>query len=303
MLRTVTIADGIASASIVPALGAGLSRYDLMDGGNSEPLLRPSPAKPRGPFELALNLLIPWSNRISTSGFSYNGQFHTLAPNLKGEPYPIHGDAFQGVWSVVETTPISALLRFSNHGTGPFFYDAEVLYLLDKGALTLRLKITSRSKIALPFGFGFHPWFIRSRKTRLTAPAKSVWLEDARHLPAGVISVQQKPEWDFTMARVLPAGWINNGFEGWSGTALIEWPDRRLSLSIVTDSKLSTYVVYSPSSQSDFFCFEPVSHPVDAHNLPCAPRGYGLTVLTPGESIVTSCVLTPSRTFPAELAY
>lgn len=294
MSGTVTIADGIASIRIVPAMGAGLARYDLI-GSKGEPLLRPAPGEPKNPFELALNLLVPWSNRISNGGFSYNCDFHALAPNLEGEAYPIHGDAFQSVWSVVAVTPISALLRFSNNGIGPFFYDAEVLYRLDNGALTVQLEITSRAKIDLPFGFGLHPWFPRSKRTRLTASAKTVWLEDASHLPTGAVPVQQKSEWDFSTGRPLPEGWINNGFEGWAGTALIEWPDRQLSLSIAADSKLSTYIVYSPSSQADFFCFEPVSHPVDALNLSSSPQGNGLFVLAPGERISTFCIFAPSR--------
>ena len=41
--------------------------------------------------------------------------------------------------------------------------------------------------------------------------------------------------------------------------------------------ELGVFIVYSPSRDADFFCFEPVSHPVDAHH------GEGLTVLEPGE--------------------
>ena len=41
-------------------------------------------------------------------------------------------------------------------------------------------------------------------------------------------------------------------------------------------------IVYSPAADAGFFCFEPVSHPVDAHH------GEGLTALEPGESMTAS---------------
>ena len=55
---------------------------------------------------------------------------------------------------------------------------------------------------------------------------------------------------------------------------------------------LRQYVVFSPAGDADFFCFEPVSHPVDAFNLPGPPAAHGLRVLEPGESLaVTSSVV------------
>jgi aldose 1-epimerase len=133
----------------------------------------------------------------------------------------------------------------------------------------------------LPFGFGFHPWFVRSRQAWLKAPATTVWLEDVRHLPAGGVPVGERPDWDFATLRPLPEGWINNGFEGWNGVAQIDWRDRGLSVAIFADRRLSTCLGYSPSASAGFLCFEPVSHPVDAHG--------------PGERVETSCRLAPER--------
>jgi aldose 1-epimerase len=159
--------------------------------------------------------------------------------------------------------------------------------------LTMELSIVSRSSAALPFGFGFHPWFVRSQRTRLRAPATTVWLEDARHLPAGSVPIAARPDWDFNSSRPLPRGWINNSFEGWDGAAQVDWPDRGLSVAIFADSRLSTFLLYSPSASADFFCFEPVSHPVDAHNLSDGGSSHGLLRLGPGERVETWCRLAP----------
>lgn len=295
MTGPVTISDGLAEVIVWPDWGAGLGRYDFLIDGLRQPILRPAPQKPDDPFKLALNLLIPWSNRISGGGFLHDDMFHALAPNLYNEPFPIHGDAFVGVWQITAVMADAVELTFVNKGVGPFFYEAIVTYRLAAGALTMRLSITSRSKLSLPFGFGFHPWFFRSGDTWLWAPAETVWLEDERHLPTREVAASDWPDWDFSIVRPLPTNWINNGFEGWKGAARIEWRDRGLRVSIAGGPELSTYVVYSPSALAEFICFEPVSHPVDAHNLAANDWSRGLRILAPGERVETWCRLTPER--------
>jgi len=53
-----------------------------------------------GPFDLASNLLVPWSGRISGGGFPFDGLFHALAPNFPGEALPVHGNGFSSAWVV-----------------------------------------------------------------------------------------------------------------------------------------------------------------------------------------------------------
>ncbi len=78
-----TISDGVAEAVVVPELGAGVAAYDLVGASGRTALFRPCREPSRAaPFDLALNLLVPWSNRISGGGFHFGGQFHALAPNL-----------------------------------------------------------------------------------------------------------------------------------------------------------------------------------------------------------------------------
>ena len=96
----------------------------------------------------------------------------------------------------------------------------------------------------------------------------TVVLENSAHLPAGELPVRAREDWNFATLRALPRPWINNAFIGWDGRAKIVWPDRALSLEIAAEPPISTYIVYSPAFDADFFCFEPVTHPVDAHNHP-----------------------------------
>ena len=290
MRDAIAIAAGPLRAEIVPSLGGGLARFDRVDGGTPTPIFRPWPAEGTDdPNQLACYVLVPWSNRISGGGFPSGGRFHPLEPNCGMEPFPLHGNGWTSAWHVTAADAASASLHLSADGPGPFRYDASLGYALDAKALTMALAVTNRAPTALPYGLGFHPWLPRTAATRLQAPASAVWMEDSRHLPAGPASVALPEAWNFSMPRALPARWINNGFAGWDRRARIAWPDRRLVLDVTASAALSTFILFSPGSDADFFCFEPVSHPVDAHNLPGGPGDNGLAILRPDESLSVEC--------------
>ncbi|MCP3387805.1 aldose 1-epimerase [Bradyrhizobium sp. CCGB12] len=291
--QRVFLSDGEAELEITPSLGAGIARYDFLGPKGREPLFRPAPEHTRDPFALGCNLLAPWSNRISNGGFFFEGRFHPLEPNLPGEPFPIHGNAFGLPWQVQRLGRHSACLSLDSEGPGPFLYRADVCYRLDEGALTVALAITNKAATALPYGLGLHPWFPRTPQTRLLAPAPLVWLEDVRHLPTRRVAVELRPDWDFRSERVLPKGWINNGFEEWTCAARIVWPERSLVLDVAADPPLSTCIIYSPGVAADFLCVEPVSHLVNAHNMPAGPAANGLAILRQGESLAATCRFAP----------
>jgi aldose 1-epimerase len=286
-----TLSDGAAEVVIAPSLGAGLESYDLISRGRRERLFRAAPVGTTDPFSLASIPLLPWSNRISGGGFEFGGRFHGLEPNVPGEPFPIHGNGFSSPWRVKERDPVQAVLSLSSDGPGPFRYEAQMSYGLAGGALTMKLTIVNTAPISLPYGFGFHPWLPRTRDVLLAARAEGVWLENQQHLPTDRLKAAERPEWNFSAPRPLPARWINNAFDGWDGQAEVIWPDRRLSLRVEAGPKLGVYIVYSPDSHADFFCFEPVSHPIDAHNLPGLSDG--LEILGPGDQLEASCLFIP----------
>lgn len=174
----VIIRDEFAAAEIHPDRGAAVGRYDIvLPGGESWPIFQTSPDPGRtGPYALGLNLLIPFSNRISGGGFWHDGAFHRLERNTAG-PFPVHGNAFAMAWTVRETTATSATLDLHSGGPGPFRYDATVTYSLFAGALHTRLVVANLSSTSLPFGAGLHPWFVRTAETLLTTRTAGYWTE------------------------------------------------------------------------------------------------------------------------------
>ena len=79
----IVLDDGRARVAVHPDEGAAIGRYDVIDAASREqPILQTSPSTGRGgPFALGLNLLVPFSNRISGGGFWHEGTFHRLERN------------------------------------------------------------------------------------------------------------------------------------------------------------------------------------------------------------------------------
>jgi aldose 1-epimerase len=67
----------------------------------------------------------------------FAGKFHPLAPNLPGEPCPIHGNGFSSAWDVEAAAAASVELSLNSSGHGVFRYTARASYALRSGALTM----------------------------------------------------------------------------------------------------------------------------------------------------------------------
>lgn len=280
MTALVEIDDERHRVAIAPDVGAAVARAEALTADGPVPLLRGWDGGDPAPFAMASNLLVPFSNRISGGGFSFEGAFHALAPNLPGEPYPIHGDGFQAGWRVIDRGRSAVLLAHDGR-MGDFRYRAKVRYALGAAGFDHVLEIENRG-MALPFGGGFHPWFVRVPGTRVHFRADKVWTETEDHLPVDHLPVARRPDWNFAKGAPLPPAPINNAFTGWDGKARIEQPEAGIAISVDSGPHLDVAIVYSPGPECGFFCLEPVSHAVDAHNRPAMD---GLVRLATGEKL------------------
>ena len=281
----VEIASGAARLALAPEWGGAIAALSV--GGR--PVLRSWTGDvSAGPFALASNILLPFSNRISGGGFSFDGIRHSIPPNLDGEALPIHGDAFQRAWQVAEVGNGRARLDLADGAIGPFRYSAQQRFRLTVDALLIEVMVRNDGSETLPFGCGFHPWFPRTADTRLGFEAGGAWTEDARHLPVEHVILTDRPDLDFASPRPLPDDFFNMCFTQWTGRATIRQGPRAVGLEVSATEALRHAIVYSPGHEADFFCFEPVSHPVDAFNIDGRP---GLEILAPGQTLVGTMTL------------
>nr|WP_239113361.1 aldose 1-epimerase [Shimia biformata] len=270
--------DRRTRVTIAPDLGGGVAGMWAKTDAGDVPVLRPLAGD--RPFDLASNVLVPFSNRIGGAGFVFEGQHFDVPPNLDGEGLPIHGDGFQRRWQVEVSDPSRVVLRLDDGAIGPWHYSARLVYSLKNGAFGTQLEITNTGP-RLPFGGGFHPWLPRFADTKLWFHAETVWLQDDRFLPSDEVAASG--DWDYLTPRALPEGLVNNAFCNWIGPATVLQPTLGIAVTIV--SPMDVAIVYSPSASADFFCFEPVSHAVDAHNMPGQP---GLIALDRGATVALS---------------
>lgn len=273
---------------LLPSLGGGVAAWQLNRNNDKLDLWRPW-AGSTDRYTLASFPLVPWSNRISAGGFEFDGVFYPMATNRDGEPYPIHGDGWLQRWTLnqPQENTVEMTLDSQAFDGNPYVYTALQRFELLKGGMDQTLKVTHTGIQPLPYGLGQHPFFPRSADTRLTTSVQGVWLSGHDSLPAK--HTAELPDgWDPRGGMSVNGSLIDNAYTGWSGQARIDWPDRQLALTIQVPDILArgqtdgVCLLYR-SPVISAFCFEPVTHPIDAFHIPGLP---GLRLLRTGESLM-----------------
>ena len=291
--KRVVLESPLLQLEILPHLGGGIARFDWCDGGVAIPILRrcADPANVTDPNQLACYPLLPFSNRIGGGRFEVDGRVVSVSRNRDDEPCPIHGDGWLSRWQVQSQTDSRARLVLDRSGETPYAYRAAQSFELDDATLTITLEIQNAGTETLPFGLGLHPFIERDGDTMLAAPANGLWLSGRDWLSTE--HVRTPPAWHFGVAYPLPDALVNHAFTDWAGWMTAHWPQRQLLLTMHADT--DCFVLYTPPSR-DWFCFEPVDHPINAMNLAGGGAAHGMTLLAPGESLERTFSLAVERT-------
>lgn len=283
-LRHPAALGGQLLCQLAPQVGGAIASFALIKDGARTDLLRPSdPRAVRGGWvtDLSCFPLIPFSNRLRDGRFSYDGRDVVLPRNATYTPHAIHGHGWQVPWMASNQTATSVDLTYLHEADSwPWRYEAKQQLQLDANGLSITLTLTNLDTAAMPAGFGLHPYFPRPTGTRLLAPVKGRWMVDDSMLP--VARIKMPASLDFSRSVDIDGMAIDQGFFGWSGYARLEWPTRRMALSVVTDPPLGHVILYA-SQDGDWFCVEPVSHMTNAFHHMDEPD-HGLRHLVPGAS-------------------
>jgi aldose 1-epimerase len=275
-----TLSTPALHVELAPGIGGGIARFDWKCGAQRVPLFRPVHAsRVADPTELACFPLVPFSNRIGHGRFDFDGRSVDVAPNRADERDPIHGSGWLRAWTVDEASDTRVSMSLVERGR-PYAFRAAQHVEVDGTSLTVRVEVENVGKTALPFGLGLHPYLPRTPQTLLLAPATGVWMAGRDWLPTR--HWRTPSALGYGVAYPLPSRVVNHAFTGWIGRARVLWPEHGLALDIEADT--DHYLLYTPS-QSDWFCFEPVDHPVNAVNLPGGAVAHGMTALAPGQRL------------------
>jgi aldose 1-epimerase len=277
-------ADG-AGLALAPAAGGSVVRYWIDRGRASWELLRRwTTPQPGDPFESAAFALAPYSNRIRAGRFSFRGRDVRLPLNRPPERHSIHGLGWQTAWRPLRVREHEAILQFRHDaGAWPWGFSATQHFELEPSSLTVALALTNESDSAMPAGLGWHPYFPRTPRTKLTADVQAMWLTDDEVMPTTLAAPTR--EADLARGALVDTVALDNCFVGWRRRAVIEWPEADTRVVMTSGAPLDFLVVYTPHGRL-FFCAEPVSHVTDAFNLAGAGRSdAGARTLEPGETL------------------
>ena len=278
-MTDLALAVGDYRLGLLPARGGAIARFDWRGAALMRPVSGPSV------LDTACFPLVPWSNRIAFGHMTADRRDVRLPPNhpRADHPHPLHGIGWLAPWAVAAATGSHAVLRHRHAaGAWPWAYEAEQTFDLTEHGLDHRLSVRNLASSPMPAGLGVHPYFPRTDATIYRGLHRAEWDTAADGLPRSVHAAREPTDW--WAGAPVATRIVDTVYGGREGPLTIDWPERRLRLTIAPSADLSFTVVYVPDGAS-FFCVEPVSHPTNAINLPGTP---GLRWLAPGEAMTVS---------------
>jgi len=282
MTQSLLLTAGLLELELAPKVGGSIAGLTYVDADLRVPVLRAPQHPLTNVLDAASFPLVPYVNRIRGGAFDFRGRRIALAPNMPGDPSPLHGQGWLAAWAVEATAPASATLRYDHPGgEWPWTYRARQHFALTEDGLDTWITCRNTSDEPMPCGLGIHPYFHCSGRTRIRTGVSHVWTVDEQVLP-----VAREPavgRYAIADATVCGRG-LDNGFGGWSGSAVFSDPDWPFEIELSAPD-VTYFQLYSPS-EGGIFVAEPVTHANDALSAPEAQwPELGIRILEPGEEM------------------
>ena len=277
-----TLRSGSLSLSLAPEIGGSIARFDHVTAGRRFPVLRGADGEPRDVLAMASFPLVPFVNRIRGGEFTFRGRTVRLAPNMAGDPSPLHGQGWLAPWTVVEASETGAVLRFEHAADEwPWTYVAEQHFRLEPDALEITLTCINRSPEPMPCGLGQHPYLHCGPGTRIGTEVTHVWLIDENVLPTKKVAAEGRYDLSGTGVCGLD---LDHGFGGWGGSARFVDPGWPVEL-FLSSPDAAFFQLYSPPS-GNILVAEPVTHANAALNARESQWAeLGMRILEAGETM------------------
>ncbi|HVF82721.1 MAG TPA: aldose 1-epimerase [Sphingomicrobium sp.] len=270
---------GLLELELSPSIGGAIRNLTWMEEGRRTPVLRQSHSQANSVLDMASFPLVPFVNRIRDGRFTFRGKEVSLAPNMAGDPSPLHGQGWLGPWTVEAHGNQDAELSFDHlAGEWPWRFRALQIVTLDEHGLSVRLICRNEDAEPMPCGLGEHPYFPCTAETVLDTEVTHAWDIDERVLPVAEVAAEGR--FDLRERRVCGQG-LDHGFGGWGGLARMSDPSWPFRL-VMSSPTARFFQLFSPPS-GRIFVAEPVTHANAALNEPEERWAeLGIEVLEPG---------------------
>jgi aldose 1-epimerase len=255
-------------ALICPEQGAAFSSLQW----RGRDVLVPTPESARHPGAHGAFWMLPWANRLEGGRIAGHG----MPINHAAEGTAIHGLARDLPWEVTIAAADHAILQ-QRLTFAPFDSTARLAVALDGNGLLMEMTLRHEGVAPVPYGMGWHPWFIRNAASSLHLNATQRANHTARRLPESFA-----PCTGIAADEAALIG-LDNFFGGWDGVARLITPAGIITLTVTGDFAAGVQV-YAPPTQP-VICVEPVSHMPDAPNRPALAAAAPMRLLAPGQSL------------------
>lgn len=182
MSEQIELENGLSKAKINVKKGAALEVLDLV----GRELI-----KPMDEYHYQSSLLFPFPNRLSNGSFEFEGRQYQFPHNDFGRPNALHGLLHDQPFEVIyqEREKLSCkwdyLGQFESY---PFPCQINIDYTLQLNSLSVRVKIINTGDGKMPFGFGWHPYFLIPTDVQLKLPKLRKVEVDELMIPTGKVS-------------------------------------------------------------------------------------------------------------------
>jgi aldose 1-epimerase len=299
---------GAAVADVIPFVGFNCVRWDV--GPNpvfsAEPPDTPNPSPTRSGHPI----LFPFPNRIRGGRFVFEGREYVLPLNDSTKSHVIHGFTPRNPWRVTDTgsDDESAFVTGEFHLSRdlpaarplwPADFLLTVTYRLSEHALRVDAVVTNPDSKSLPFGLGYHPYFIPKPRTPVATDngiediilqigSNRMW-EAADQLPTGRI-VDVPEHLNFTQPRPLLKTQLDDVLTDLTDLrpgselrtlAILSAPLGERNILVRADASFRELVLFTPPHRKAI-AVEPYTCATDASNLQAPGIPAGWRVLPPG---------------------
>ena len=271
-----TLKNGALSAQIAPEKGATLVQLsrDNLDFLYMDPENLVSDERPR----CGVPFLFPIFGRLKDKTYTWNGKTYHM---------DIHGFAHTSPWTVVRAQEdcLELLLQSTPETLAqyPFPFRMVMTYRLSDEALQIHVRFENTGSEALPYSFGFHPYFL------------------VRDLPGARVEARAAAQVDFSSGKAIPFGQgelsltIPQGapeagaaLVGLESPTVLALPGEGRLITLKYSYNLPQLVLWTQAGK-DFLCVEPINGSADSLN-----TGKYMT-LEPGEAREVYLTLCPER--------